>query len=121
MDTIGICISIAPVVLFAAAALGILGYMPLGPREMPREDPTNRKMGVSFLMLSLGLLGAQISNSIVSAAGIALGLVAIVLYGYLFYKARKQHPAISDKEYIAQVRQQRQDSIDRAKARRLKK
>ncbi|NMC80055.1 MAG: hypothetical protein GYA59_11900 [Chloroflexi bacterium] len=110
-----LCLSIAPFILFSSAVLGILGVMPVGPRETPPSDSLNRQMSIAFLAMGAGLLLWQSSNQALSDLGLGASLVGVVAYFVLFQRARKKFPPVSNTQYIKQTQERIQAKLAQSK------
>lgn len=116
-----LCLSIAPVVLSVSAILGLMGILSVGPRELPSKDPINRQMSIAFLLIGLGLFFWQAGNQLLSDIGLGIGLLSLIVYFFLFQKARKKYPPISDQQYLIETRRRIQSRLDQAKEKKKKR
>ena len=104
MQVLTVCLSVAPILLFVFGLLGVLGITQVGPREVPKTTPFNRKSGYTFLLLAVGMYLITIPSPIISTAGIVVSILALVLYGYFYREARKEYPEMSPQEWLASLR-----------------
>jgi len=115
------CISIMPIVLFIVGALGYFGVMSIGPRELPKGHPANKPMSLAIIVAALGLFGIISTTTDLAYIGVAIALLALAFYSYLYMKAHKEFPSMSDSQYIAKVRQEQEERIEAIHAKRLAK
>lgn len=104
MQILTACISVAPFFLFILGGLGILGLFQAGPREVPKTHPHNRKASLTFLLLAVGIFMIGRSNETILIAGLAVSLLALVLYGYFYREARKDFPEMSPQEWMEHLK-----------------
>jgi hypothetical protein len=96
MELLYFCLSILPGLLLAAGLAGVLGLVPLGPRELPKSDPLNRKLGGAVILLAAGLALFRSSAPFVSEGGLAASVLAVVIWTLLVRQVRRQFPPRAD-------------------------
>ena len=104
MQVLTVCLSAAPFLLFVFGIFGILGIIQVGPREVPKGHPINRKSGYAFLLLAVGMFFITNQSQTISIAGIIVSILALVIYGYFYREARKEYPEMSPQEWLASLR-----------------
>ena len=103
MEVLTICISFAPIFVFIIGILGVLGIMQVGPREVPKTHPMNRKEGYTLLLLAMGIFLLGNSIEYIFIAGILLSLLALGLYAYFYRESRKEFPEMSPQEWLSHL------------------
>jgi Ca2+/Na+ antiporter len=104
MQVLTVCLSVAPILLFVLGIFGILGIVQVGPREVPKDHPINRKLGYTFLLLAVGMFLITNPSQTISIAGIVVSILALVIYGYFYREARKEYPEMSPQEWLNYLR-----------------
>ncbi len=100
MQILTICISFAPIFVFAMGIFGALGIIQVGPREVPKTHTINRKAGYTLLLLAVGIFLLGNSNESIFIFGIVLSIIALVLYGYFYREARKEFPEMTPEQWF---------------------
>jgi hypothetical protein len=98
-----ICLRIIPIILFLGSIFAFLNRVNVGPREMPRQHPLNRKMALPVLIISIGMFMISLPDQF-GMLGIGLSFVGLVWYAIYFKRARDEFPAMNDGEWLAKVK-----------------
>ncbi len=80
----------SPPILFFGSILGFIGWINLGPKELPTNDPYNRQLSYPIFILSIGLFLYVYTNLI--EIGLGIGLVGFFLYIFVMKKVRDVYP-----------------------------
>jgi hypothetical protein len=104
MQVLTVCLSAAPFLLCVLGIFGILGIVQVGPRELPKDHPINKKSAYTFLLLAVGMFLITNQSQIISIAGIVVSIIALVIYGYFYREARKYYPELSPQEWLTSLK-----------------
>jgi len=94
-----ICLQIIPVILFLGAIFAFWNVVNVGPRELPRKHPLNRKMAVPVLVISIGMFMIPIPD-LLGTFGILICVFGIIWYAIYFKDARKEYPPMTDADWL---------------------
>ena len=110
---------VMPIILFISGALAYFGLMHMGPREMPKTTQLNKKLGLCIIIVGLGLVLAVFHNQkFYNIAGWAGSAIGLLLYGWVYTQARKEFPAMTDKDWIIMKKSEQNARIEAIAARR---
>jgi hypothetical protein len=98
-----ICLRVIPIILFLGSILAFFNRVNVGPRELPRQHPLNRKMALPVLTISIGMFMIPMPD-LLGMIGIGITFLGIVWYAFYFKQARDEFPAMDDGEYLAKVK-----------------
>jgi hypothetical protein len=104
MQILTVCISVAPIFVFAMGIFGALGLLQVGPRELPKTHMMNRKTGYTLLLLAVGIYLLGNPNETIFIIGIVLSILALGLYGYFYREARKEFPEMTPEQWFKHLR-----------------
>ena len=98
-----LCLRIIPVILFIGSFFAFFYLVSVGPRELPRKHPLNRKMALPVFVISLGMFMIPLPD-ILGTVAIVICVLGIIWYSIYFREARKEFPAMTDAEWIKLAR-----------------
>ena len=94
-----LCLQIIPVILLIGSIFAFWNVVGVGPRELPRKHPLNRKMALPVLVEAIGMFMLPLSN-IWGTVGIVICVIGILWYAVYFREARKEYPPLTDAEWL---------------------
>jgi hypothetical protein len=94
-----LCLQIAPLILFVGSILAFFNLINVGPREMPRKHPLNRKMALPVFVVSVGMFLIPFSSPL-DFVGLGLSIAGIAWYAVYFRKGRLEYPQMTDAEWL---------------------
>lgn len=110
---------VMPVILFISGALAFFGQMRIAPREVPKTAMVNKRLGLSIMMVGLGLfLGLFHAQQFYIIAGWAGAAVGMLLFGWVYSQARAEFPPMSDKDWIIMKKREQNARIEALAAKR---
>ncbi len=98
-----LCLQIVPVILFLGSIFAYFFQVNVGPRELPRKHPLNRKMSVPVFVIAIGMFMIPLPD-LLGIIAIGVCVVGIVWYAIYFREARKEFPPMTDAEWIQLAR-----------------
>lgn len=98
-----ICLRFIPVLLLLGSIFAFFHKVNVGPRELPRQHPINRKMAFPVFLTSVGTFLIPIPE-LPGTIGIALSAIGIVWYSILFKEARQEYPVMTDAEWLEKAK-----------------
>jgi energy-converting hydrogenase Eha subunit A len=98
-----ICLRVIPIILFLGSIFAYWYLVNVGPRELPRKHPLNRKMAFPVFVISIGMFMIPLPN-LAGMIGIGISVLGIIWYAILFKEARDIFPAMTDAEWLAKVK-----------------
>jgi hypothetical protein len=100
---VGLCLQIIPIILFLGSIFAYFYVVNVGPRELPRKHPLNRKMALPVFVVAIGMFMIPLPD-LLGYVGIGLSVVGIFWYANLFGEARKEFPPMTDKQWLDKAR-----------------
>jgi hypothetical protein len=100
---VGLCLQIIPIILFIGSIFAYFYVVNVGPRELPRKHPLNRKMAVPVFIISIGMFMIPLPD-LLGYVGIGLCVGGIFWYAILFGEARKEFPQMTDGQWLAKAK-----------------
>ena len=94
-----LCLRIIPVILFVGSIFAFFYLVNIGPRELPRKHPLNRKIALPVFVISIGMFMIPLP---VEAMFLFLVrcVIGIIWYSIYFREARKEFPAMTDADWL---------------------
>lgn len=94
-----LCLQIIPVVLFIGSIFAFFFVVNVGPRELPRKHPINRKMAFPVFVVAIGMFMIPLPG-LLGTIGIGLCVIGIFWYAIYYREARREFPPMTDAEWI---------------------
>lgn len=94
-----LCLRIIPVILFIGSIFAFFYVVNVGPRELPRKHPLNRKMAIPVFVISIGMFMIPLPD-ILGTVAIVICVIGIIWYSIYFREARNEFPAMTDAEWL---------------------
>ena len=98
-----ICLQVIPVILFLGSIFAYFYMVNVGPRELPRKHPLNRKMAFPVFVVSIGMFMIPLPD-LLGIVGIVLCVAGIFWYAVYFREARLEYPVMTDAEWLKVAR-----------------
>ena len=86
------CFQVFPPLLFLAGVLALIGWLPVGPLELPRRHADNRRLGACVLLVGIGLFLVPAASTPLSSTGILLCVMGLMLYILIQRRVRSMFP-----------------------------
>ena len=108
-----ICLQVIPIILFLGSIFAFFYVVNVGPRELPRKHPLNRKMALPVFVVAIGMFMIPLPD-LLGIIGIVLCVAGIIWYAVNFREARLEYPVMTDAEWlkIARARYGRMRDFD---------
>ena len=94
-----LCLRIIPVILFVGSIFAFFYLVNVGPRELPRKHPLNRKMALPVFVISIGMFMIPLPD-VLGTVAIAICVLGIIWYSIYFREARKEFPTMTDADWL---------------------
>lgn len=98
-----ICLQVIPILLFIGSILAYFYLVNVGPRELPRKHPLNRKMAYPVFIVSIGMFLIPLPD-LPGIIGIVFCVAGIFWYAIYFREARLEYPVMTDAEWLKVAR-----------------